>query len=615
MMQSQVVRLGLLIVVPLAIFVQIVAFQFVNLDDPFNIDRNPLLNPVRLGGLVGIWNSSYFGLYIPVTYSFWWLLGAISHFFNLPGPAGFNPGLFHAASLALHIGCVLATYRLLRLIVPEVTPWGACLGALLVAVHPLQVETIAWVTETKGLLATLFSLLALGDWALCQQLRQTPVKDESAPRPRGPEMRSTIFLVLALLSKPAAVAVPLVAICIDWLLWRKRLTDAVRNMLDWLVMAVVIVLVTRYVQPTGDILPESPLWERPLIAVDALGFYLTQLVAPWQQTVDYGRTPQWVSQSGTAYWMWLIPAAVLAIVLWLRNPVPRTALAIFVVWLLPVLGLLPFQFQLISTVADRYMYPAMLGPAMIVAWIASRYGRPAYIGLTAVLIAFGGLAFAQARVWQDSITLFAHAVEVHPQSDSALTNLATAYLSLGDRERAAEFYQRAIEAGQRAEPRAGMAGLLIDDGELDRAEELLQEALEINERADGVHASLSRVYRARGAWAEAMEHAQKAFDIYSGQASAATDLAWILAASPDPTIRDGRKALEYAQLGVAQTGGTDAKALATLAAAQAETGDFAAAQQSVAAALSLTEVDSLLHKSLLAQQRYYQNGQPVRETP
>ena len=175
---------------------------------------------------------------------------------------------------------------------------------------------------------------------------------------------------------------------------------------------------------------DTPLWTRPLIALDASAFYLRKLTWPADLTIIYGRTPQVVLDSGAAYYTWLVPLLVGAIAWSLRRRVRWLWLgfATFVIGLLPVLGFARFMFQIHSTVADHYLYLPMLGVAIAVAGAVSiRPTAPVVCVAAAVLLVLSLLSVIQIKHWRDSASLYARVLAIHPQSAFAHAGLGRAY--------------------------------------------------------------------------------------------------------------------------------------------------------------------------------------------
>jgi protein O-mannosyl-transferase len=204
-----------------------------------------------------------------------------------------------------------------------------------------------------------------------------------------------------------------------------------KSLVFWFALTIPIMLVARFVQPAADVTP-VPLWARPLVAMDALGFYLAKLAAPVGLTNNYGRTPQFIIARGTIYYAWIIPAAVAAALALARSRRLTAAVLLFIAGVLPVLGLTTFLYQQFSTVADRFVYLSMLGPAAGVAFILSRrWTRGSVILAAAVLVVLGVMTVRQSLVWRNRLTLAEHAVKVQPDNPAARSSYAGALMRQG----------------------------------------------------------------------------------------------------------------------------------------------------------------------------------------
>jgi protein O-mannosyl-transferase len=454
--------LALLIVVAVAVaFGRLAGAEFVSLDDRHNVRDNPMFNPPTLAGVVHFWTRPIAGLYIPVTYTVWGALAAVA---QVKSPTGteLNPAIFHVANIALHAGSALVVFALLRRLTRR--DWPAAAGALVFALHPVQVEAVAWVSGMKDVLCGLLTLMALWQYVEAtgaaaplgadasldaRSARSTPPPPPtSASRRRLHYAIATAAFVLAFLAKPTAVVTPLLAAAIDFFVLRRPARQIARSVLPWVVLAAPGMILTKLAQ-SGVGVETGPLWTRPLVAADALAFYLYKLVVPVNFAMDYGRTPIHAVERGWVYWTWVLPAAV-AVALFLNRRYPWLVAAalVFAIGVGPVLGLSRFLFQYFSTVSDHYLYLSMLGPALAVAWLLAAARRPAVWSRAAVaiLLLLGGLTMAQTRHWQDDDAVWTRTLAVNPRSFMALNNRGGARVAAGDYDAASAYFARAIEA-------------------------------------------------------------------------------------------------------------------------------------------------------------------------
>lgn len=429
----------------LATYWAVCSFDFTNWDDQLNVTANIHLNPPTGEGALYFWAHPYAHEYIPLSYTLWWLLARVARL-DAPDAKGIwlNPYIFHSANLLLHIGVCLVVYQLLRRLTNRA--WAACAGALFFGLHPLQVEAVAWATGLKDLLCGFLSMLAL--WQYIEFARADfALSSAHAGREKtlGAGGRSwryvaaTAALISAMLAKPSAISVPVIALVIDRLLLRRPWRPIAVAILPWLVAAAIFAAIGLASQPAGDVV-NSPIWARPLIAADSLTFYLRKIVLPAHLAALYPHSASEILSNGELQVAWLLPAgmAVLAWLLRRRAPWLFAGALIFAAAPLPVLGLVPFHYQRFSTVADRYAYVAMLGPSLALAFAlaslsAKRPRLPIWIPAicAALFIALGVLSARQAQSWRDTGTLFSRVLQVDPSSDVAYCDLASDALATG----------------------------------------------------------------------------------------------------------------------------------------------------------------------------------------
>ncbi len=416
-------------------------------DDEINVIDNEFFFPVSWENLLRLWSRSYFDMYIPVSYGLFAAESVLSRWLAGDGPmAPIRPLVFHATSLTLHVVSVLLVGRMLRQM--AASWWAAGVGMVVFAVHPLQVESVAWVSEQRGLAATALSVAALNLF-----LDALPNDRPSHDHWRGlfsiRYALASILFVAALLAKPTATVTPLLAAAAATGAGLAGYRTLAWLLAPWCVLAAIGMVVTRAVQPADLTVFQTPLLLRPIIAGDALAFYAEKFVMPTDLCFYYGRTPQRVLADPVTPWRAALAAAGLAVVFGLRQlKVLRLPLAITVAGLLPVLGLVPFVYQNISTVADRYAYLAMLGPALAVARLLD--SRPAdrrwpRLAVAAVVaLAWATMSFRQAMVWRDTGTVAGRACLVAPHTEAGWVLLSGYSLFIGDPHQAAVAAEQAL---------------------------------------------------------------------------------------------------------------------------------------------------------------------------
>ena len=388
----------------LAVFVYIPALFGGFVSDDWIFVNEPLVR--RLDGIVSIWLSPSEILrenhYWPVTYTTFWIEHKLW---------GFNPFGYHAVNIALHaLNSVLVWRLLLRLGVP-----GAWLVAAVFAVHPVHVESVAWIIERKDLLSALFYLGAVHAW-----LRFT-----EAPGP-GRYLLCLALFAAALLSKSIAVTLPAALLLLRWwqagrVTWRDAACVAP---LFALALGVTLADLAFYRDRIDSALDYS-LVERALIAARALWIYAHQLVWPMSLPVLY---PRWDVHPGDLLgWLAIAALVTLGTVLWLaRDRIGRGPLAgvlFFALTLSPVLGFVDFRFMKIAFVTDRFQYLASIGPLAVIlgaaVYLAVRLNPRSrvlpVVAAAAVLVAFGALSWQQSWIYRDDLAYARHIDAANPR--------------------------------------------------------------------------------------------------------------------------------------------------------------------------------------------------------
>ncbi len=416
------------------------------------------------------------GHYWPLVYTSFWLEHKLW---------GFAPAGYHAVNVLLHAVNALLVLRLAeRLAVP-----GAWLVAAVFAVHPLHVESVAWVIERKDLLSGLFYLSAFLAWL------------RFADAPRGGRGGRDYVLALALfaagmLCKSIAVTLPAAFLIVSW--WKRgRVTggDLLRTAPFFVVGAAMAVADVSFYEAREPLSLGYTAVERLQIAAHALWFYAGKLLWPDGLTAIY---PHWeVGAGDPVAWGYVAAWAAVAAALWfLRGRVGRGPLAgvsFFAVTLSPVLGFVDYGYMQFSFVADRHQYLAGLGPMAVFVGAAavgaerlpSAVWRRCAAGVAAAaLIVLAVLTWRHAGVYRDGVTLFAHVVAHNPTARFAHRNLGEALSAEGRWDEALAAFRVAAEQApddDRDHSNVGAALVVLD--RLDEAEERLRHALSLDPKS------------------------------------------------------------------------------------------------------------------------------------
>jgi len=247
-------------------------------------------------------------------------------------------------------------------------------------------------------------------------------------------------------AKPTAVVVPLVIWILDYWLIKEPLRRTARSLIGWVLLAFPIIVLTKLDQPNAMIDFVPSLFGRLIVAGDALSFYLYKLIFPLSLAPDYGRSPAFLLEQGWAYLTGILPfVAVTILLLKKTKPWLLASVGLFFAGLLSVSGLIPFNFQNISTVTDRYVYFSMSGLALGVGYVVSFYRRQYTILVCVLILTLLGLrTFLQMPHWKNANSLWNHALLVNPNSWLAHINLANVLAEKNELDKAKSHYYEAL---------------------------------------------------------------------------------------------------------------------------------------------------------------------------
>ena len=463
------------------------SFDFVNIDDPLYVVENPhVQRGLTPDGLRWAFGTLYSGSWHPLT----WL----SHMLDWEIYRS-NAGRHHWTNVQIHLAGVLLLFWVLKAMTGML--WGSALAAALFAIHPLHVESVAWVSERKDVLSGLLWFATIGAYTWYVKspgwVRYTLV---------------VLSFVMGLMAKPMLVTLPLVLLLLDgWPLsrgsgaltvfdpivkgpvWMRLLVEKV----PLLIIATAASVVTYFAQQgSGAIrtLDQYPVGVRAANAIVSYGTYIWKMVWPVELAVFYpypGMPSEWKIAMAV-----LFLAAVSAWVIRYYRQYPF--LAVGWLWylgtLVPVIGIVQVGSQ---SLADRYTYLPLVGLFIVAAAGSNaiverrqKWRTPLIVFFVVLLSWHGFLARAQVETWKDSITLFEHAIRVTEVNPVAHNNVGALYLSFDgkDCQKAVPHFLKAIEQkGDYAAPHHNLGVCAVRSGSHDKAIHYFQKAAELDSRS------------------------------------------------------------------------------------------------------------------------------------
>lgn len=521
------------LVLILLVFSRCLSYPLLDWDDHLHLTDNPNLNPVSFNGMWKIWTEPYEGLYIPLSYSFFAIEVSLTRLFDAQESSVLAPYLFHAGSLLLHFANSLLIYRILNFIVDDKR--ASFLGGLLFVLHPLQVESVVWISETRGLLSNFFSIAVIY-YTLKYVKRSALPESELTSADIVPAHTSistlvfaTICFLLSLLAKPSSVTTPLIIGILVYGFFPAQFRSVRQWIFCWLILALIMILINRGEQ--ADLLFDSPLWARPLIAGDSLAFYFWKLFLPYPLVMQYDKSIKLLLESNAVYWSWIIPCLFFLLACFVKQRrVWLSILGIFIAGLLPVLGLIPFAYQFVSTVADRYVYLSLLGPALAVAWLLRDVHRNVYQsavrGLVCTVLAlFAGLSFIQTATWANSSALYQHCLKYNPRAFIALNNLGHLAFKEQKYEKALHHFEKSIAVmPDDVGTNQNLGATHLKLGNTAQALQYYHRVLELDPQHPEVHAALGIYYESENDDKNAFDHYLRALQSQPQNVDALTGL-------------------------------------------------------------------------------------------
>ena len=596
------------------IYGQTLHYDFVNYDDEDYVTTNAQVSRgVTLSGIVWAFTQMHSANWHPLTW--------ISHMVDCQF-YGLNAGGHHLTNLLIHAANAILLFFLLRQMTGSF--WRSAFVAALFAVHPLRVESVAWVSERKDVLSGLFLLLALMAY----------VRYARAPDRR----RYVVVLVLGacgLMAKPMLVSLPLVLLLLDyWPLQRLpslSLASADNRKIIWrlvlekwpLFLFVLASSVMTIIAQRGAMQPIWRIGFAARFANAALSYvdYMRQMFWPKDLAVMYPWIEARLQPSRIALATAILAIVCTGVILLHRRRYLVTGWLWYLIMLVPVIGFLHVGNQ---SSADRYTYLPLIGLFVALTWGVAElaaglpYRRIVFSCLALPILA--ALIFSarlQVTYWRDGETLWTHALAATTQNIIAEGNLGDAlYRHKGKPAEAWVHFERSLRINRHQPEVLSSVGVFyMESGQLERAKSHFEEALAIAPNFADAHYNLGNLYLEMGEAPEALTHYQRALERNPDDIQALNNRAWILATWPNPSIRDGPKAVELAEHADTLTSRKNQTIAATLAAAYAEVGRYPeavlAAERAMRIAASEARESRVL--SIREQLDTYKSGNPFRD--
>jgi tetratricopeptide (TPR) repeat protein len=543
---------------------------------------------------------------------------------------GLKAGGHHFTNVLLHTIAVILLFLALRTMTGAL--WRSAFVAAVFAVHPLHVESVAWVAERKDVLSAVFLMLTLLAY---ESYARTP----SVVR----YLSVVLMFVLGLMSKPMLVTVPFLLLLLDyWPLNRwparaakqSKTTNTLssgeirifRNLLLEKIPLVALSLVSSWVtllaqKQTIGWIEQLPLTRRLTNAAASYVLYIWQMLWPVKLAAFYphpeNRLPSWQIILAV---LSLIGFTAGVLLLRKRRPYLLTGWLWYLLMLVPVIGVVQVGWQ---GRADRYTYLPEIGLYILITWSVADFSKswrhqPQILGAAAaiIVVVLSWRAWIQTGFWRDSETLWNHALAVTSDNDVAQNNLGIVLLAKGKVDEAISRFENAIDLRPENAPAHGnLAKAFLKKGQVADAMVHYRKVLEIQPENVEARNIFGTILVQQARVREAVEQWEGTLAIDPENGNAKSNLAWVFATAPEASLRNGARAVELAEQAMRLSGGNNAIVLRVLAAAYAESGRFAEAISTAQRALELAEEKGNpgLSNELENTIPLYQSGRALRD--
>jgi len=595
----------------LLVFWQVRNFSFINYDDNFYVYENPhVLNGLTAGNITWAFTTGSASFWHPLT----WLSLMLDRQLFGPNAAG-----FHLVNLFFHIANTLILFLVLRQMTQKL--WQSAFVAALFALHPLHVESVAWIAERKDVLSTFF-------WLLTMSAYWQYVKKPGIVR----YLLTLLIFALGLMAKPMLVTLPFVFLLLDyWPLYRIKHFDwqviyrLVFEKIPFIVLSIassVIAFLTQQSNSSISSFAAIPLKFRIGNALISYVKYIEKLFLPTGLAAFYPHPFENVSVVYAVISAGVLLAVTILVLRFAKN---HRYLVTGWFWylgtLLPVIGIIQVGSH---AMADRYSYITLTGLFIIIAFLTPQLlsrlpHRKIALGISMLtaLTALGISAQKQTMYWNNSTTLFSHALAVTNNNFLAHSCLGQELYKQGKLALAVEHLNKALQINPNyTNAIINLGCVSTDRGYFIQAIDYFQKALQLKPDSVDALTNLGTALLRQGKLKEAIIHIRRSLQIEPDNPATINNLAWLFATCSDPNYRNPAEAIRLAQQACHATAYVNPETLDTLAAAFASAGRFNEAVITAQKALNLAnENNKQISGAIKSHLDLYNSSKPLIEKP
>lgn len=427
---TSIIGLGIILLLCILVYYPSLDNAFSNLDDQLQVVENRHIRSLSAENIKNIFTSTTVGMYQPLT-SF--LNAVVFHF------AGLNPTAYHSLGLLLHLFNCILLFVLLKKFVKN--DYVLLLLTGIFALHPMQVESVAWISAMSNLLFTSFYLLAFMAYLKYARTKQGKFY-----------FLSLLLFILSCLSKVSAVSFPLLLLFYDWYESRKLQTSQLLRKIPFFIISIafgiVAIIFREDAGHLSDLSQVFSLFERVFLISASILFYPLKLLFPFALSAFYPYPELIDGHLPTLYYLSLA-ALVFVLYLTIKNfkkyPLLGFGMGFYMICISLVIQIIPVGNQLTT---DRYIYLPMIGLLLMLSVGLNKllqWKKWTWVPISILLLALAFLSHKRSKVWQDDEILWKDVLSHYPHVAQAWNNLGNLYLEEGDAQKAYKHYNKAIE--------------------------------------------------------------------------------------------------------------------------------------------------------------------------